>query len=133
MLLSTTFAVLFYLATAVLAVGLVLRIRLYAKTPAPLKIPTTPAPVTKPGVAGPKPSRYFSCPPAAMVASVRAVAENPVTMTLWALFILVATGVSVATFMIGFIVIYPILGHASWHVYRDVVDPGRLPPRNPDG
>ena len=52
MLLSTTFAVLFYLATAVLAVGLVLRIRLYAKTPAPLKIPTTPAPVTKPGVAG---------------------------------------------------------------------------------
>ena len=52
MLLSTIFAVLFYLAAAVLAVGLVLRIRLYAKTPAPLKIPTTPAPVTKQGVAG---------------------------------------------------------------------------------
>ena len=71
--------------------------------------------------------------PDAMVASVRAVAENPVTMTLWALFILVATVVSVATFMIGFIVIYPVLGHASWHVYRDVVDPSRLPPRNPAG
>ena len=52
MLLSTIFAVLFYLATAVLAVGLVLRIRLYAKTPAPLKIPTTPAPVTRQGVVG---------------------------------------------------------------------------------
>ncbi|MGD9021245.1 MAG: respiratory nitrate reductase subunit gamma [Lysobacterales bacterium] len=51
-MLSTIFSVLFYLAAAVLAVGVVLRIRLYAKTPAPLKIPTTPAPLTKPGVAG---------------------------------------------------------------------------------
>ncbi len=50
MLLSTIFAVLFYLATAVFVVGLVYRIRLYARTPAPLKIPTTPAPVTRPGV-----------------------------------------------------------------------------------
>ena len=50
MLLSTIFAVLFYLATALLAVGLVYKIRLYARTPAPLKIPTTPAPVTRPGV-----------------------------------------------------------------------------------
>jgi nitrate reductase gamma subunit len=48
--LSTLFAILFYLATAVLVVGLVYRIRLYARTPAPLKIPTTPAPVTQTGV-----------------------------------------------------------------------------------
>ena len=50
MLLSMIFAVLFYLATAVFVVGLAYRIRLYARTPAPLKIPTTPAPVTRPGV-----------------------------------------------------------------------------------
>lgn len=50
MLLSTIFAVLFYLATAVFVVGLVYRIRLYSKTPAPLKIPTTPAPITQSGV-----------------------------------------------------------------------------------
>lgn len=49
-MLSTIFAILFYLATAVLVVGLVYRIRLYASTPAPLKIPTTPAPVTRQGV-----------------------------------------------------------------------------------
>jgi len=49
-LLSTTYVVLFYLATAVFAVGLVYKIQLYARTPAPLKIPTTPAPVTRPGV-----------------------------------------------------------------------------------
>ena len=49
-MLSTTFAILFYLATAVFVVGLVYRIQLYARTPAPLKIPTTPAPVTESGV-----------------------------------------------------------------------------------
>jgi len=50
LLLSTIYAVLFYLATAIFVVGLVYRIRLYARTPAPLKIPTTPAPVTQSGV-----------------------------------------------------------------------------------
>ena len=48
--LTIAFALLFYIATAVLIVGLGLRIRLYAKTPAPLRIPTTPAPTTKAGV-----------------------------------------------------------------------------------
>jgi uncharacterized membrane protein len=69
--------------------------------------------------------------PLAIRTSVRAVGENPVTMTVWALFILMATAFSVATLMLGFIVIYPVLGHASWHVYRDVVNAGRLAPRKP--
>ena len=50
MVLSTIYAVLFYFAAAVFAVGLAYRIGLYARTPAPLKIPTTPAPVTRTGV-----------------------------------------------------------------------------------
>ena len=50
MLLSTIFAGLFYLATAIFVVGLGYKIRLYARTPALLNIPTTPAPVTRPGV-----------------------------------------------------------------------------------
>ena len=50
MLLSTIYAVLFYLATAVFVVGLTYRIRLYARTPALLNIPTTPAPTTQKGV-----------------------------------------------------------------------------------
>lgn len=49
--LTVTYAVLFYVATAVLVVGLALRIRLYLRAPAPLKIPTTPAPTTGTGVA----------------------------------------------------------------------------------
>ena len=48
--LTVTYALLFIVATAVLIGGLAYRIRLYAKTPAPLKIPTTPAPVTQTGV-----------------------------------------------------------------------------------
>jgi len=50
LVLGTVYAVLFYFAVAIFAVGLALRIRLYARTPAPLKIPTTPAPVTQVGV-----------------------------------------------------------------------------------
>lgn len=49
--LTITFAILFYLATAILIVGIAFKIWLYAKIPAPLKIPTTPAPTTRSGVA----------------------------------------------------------------------------------
>ena len=48
--LTIAFAALFYAATVLLVVGLARRIALYWKTPAPLKIPTTPAPVTQGGV-----------------------------------------------------------------------------------
>jgi len=44
------FGILFYTAFFLLAFGLFVKIKQYAKTPAPLKIPTTPAPVTKTGV-----------------------------------------------------------------------------------
>lgn len=49
-MLTTAFALLFYGATAVLIAGLARKIWQYANTPAPLKIPTTPAPVTRSGV-----------------------------------------------------------------------------------
>jgi nitrate reductase gamma subunit len=48
---TIAYAALFYVATAVLVVGLALKIRSYLRTPAPLKIPTTPAPTTTSGVA----------------------------------------------------------------------------------
>jgi nitrate reductase gamma subunit len=49
--LSSVYAYLFYFAAFVLVAGLVNKIVQYARTPAPLKIPTTPAPTTKVGVA----------------------------------------------------------------------------------
>ena len=50
-LLTALYATLFYAATLVLVVGLILKIRRYHQTPAPLKIPTTPAPTSRSGVA----------------------------------------------------------------------------------
>jgi nitrate reductase gamma subunit len=49
--LSLIYAGLFYAATALFAVGLALTIRRYVRVPAPLKIPTTPAPTTGTGAA----------------------------------------------------------------------------------
>ena len=49
-LLTILYSALFYLAAGVFVIGLGLKIRSYAKTPAPLKIPTTPAPTTVGGV-----------------------------------------------------------------------------------
>lgn len=49
-MLSVIYALLFYGATALLIVGVAAKIRRYAKSPAPLKIPTTPAPTTETGV-----------------------------------------------------------------------------------
>ena len=50
MTIGVIYAVLFWAATLVLVLGVANKIRIYAKVPAPLKIPTTPAPVTQGGV-----------------------------------------------------------------------------------
>ncbi len=50
-MLTATYAVLFYLAAAVLVLGLVARAVRYARTPAPLRVPTTPAPTSRGGAA----------------------------------------------------------------------------------
>lgn len=63
----------------------------------------------------------------AMVISVRAVGENPHAMALWAALIAVATTLSMATLMLGFVIAMPVIGHATWHCYRDLVDADGLP------
>jgi len=65
----------------------------------------------------------------AMLVSIRAVGENPVATATWAILIAIVTGLSVITLMLGFLVLYPVLGHASWHAYRDLVDAEQLAPR----
>ena len=50
MFLSVFFGVLFWVATLVIVLGIAFKVFVYWKTPAPLKIPTTPAPLTKGGV-----------------------------------------------------------------------------------
>ncbi len=65
----------------------------------------------------------------ALLASVRAVGDNPAPMALWAVLIMLATAASMATLMVGFVFAVPVIGHATWHAYRDVLDVERLPPR----
>ena len=54
----------------------------------------------------------------AMQASISAVAENPLPLALWATLIMLLVGLGFATALVGFVVIMPVLGHATWHAYR---------------
>lgn len=65
----------------------------------------------------------------ALATSVRAVGENPFAMVVWATLIMLLTLASMATLMLGFALSVPVLGHATWHAYRDVVDASALPAR----
>ncbi|MFZ4534717.1 DUF2189 domain-containing protein [Propionivibrio sp.] len=57
----------------------------------------------------------------AMITSLRAVALNIVPMLLWAALVVMLTLAGFATLLFGLIVFMPLLGHASWHAYRDLV------------
>lgn len=60
---------------------------------------------------------------AAVATSIRAVRANPGPMAVWGLIIAVALFVGSLPFFIGLALILPILGHATWHLYRAVVQP----------
>jgi uncharacterized membrane protein len=59
----------------------------------------------------------------AMVASWNAVTSNPVPMLTWAWIIAAGLAVAMVPFFLGLIVALPVLGHATWHVYRKVIEP----------
>ena len=59
---------------------------------------------------------------AAIVTSVRAVAANSGTMTLWGTLIAGLLFVGSIPFFLGLAIVVPLLGHASWHLYRKVVE-----------
>lgn len=44
-------------------------------------------------------------------------------MVLWAITIVLLVAIGFATHFIGLIITMPIIGHASWHAYRDLVEP----------
>jgi uncharacterized membrane protein len=59
----------------------------------------------------------------AMVTSVRAVVMSPVPMIGWAAVIVLLLIVSAIPYFLGLIVTLPVLGHATWHLYRRIVAP----------
>lgn len=57
----------------------------------------------------------------AMITSVKAVITNPRPMLLWCAIIGVLLGLSLVSVFLGLLVTLPVLGHATWHLYRRVV------------
>jgi uncharacterized membrane protein len=58
----------------------------------------------------------------AIVTSLRAVTANPVAMLVWAATVVVLLALGAALLLIGLAAVLPILGHATWHLYRKVVE-----------
>ena len=71
----------------------------------------------------------------AMVTSLRAVARNPVPMAAWGLIVALLLVAGSLPAFLGLAVVIPLLGHATWHLYRETIDPELdpqpLPPRAP--
>lgn len=67
----------------------------------------------------------------AVLTSWRTVLANPLPMAFWAALIMGFTLLGLASALLGLIAVIPMLGHASWHAYRDLVDASALPERDP--
>ena len=59
----------------------------------------------------------------AIQTSIRAVLASPVTMALWGIIVVGALFVGSLPFFVGLCVVLPVLGHATWHIYRKAVEP----------
>ena len=57
----------------------------------------------------------------AILTSFKAVAGNPAAMAVWAALIAALTAIGFATFLFGLAIVLPLLGHATWHAYRDLI------------
>ena len=58
-----------------------------------------------------------------MITSFGAVIENRDAMALWGVVIVVAVVIAMLPMFLGMILVFPLLGHATWHVYRKVIAP----------
>jgi uncharacterized membrane protein len=63
----------------------------------------------------------------ALLTSIRAVIRNPVTMAVWGLIVAALLIIGSIPFFFGLTVVMPVLGHATWHLYRKVVEPQGSP------
>lgn len=59
----------------------------------------------------------------AMITSVKAVIAAPVPMLGWAAFIVASLVVATVPFFLGFLIVLPALGHATWRLYKRAVEP----------
>lgn len=67
----------------------------------------------------------------AVYTSVKAVVMNPLTMALWGLIVAAALLVGSLPLFVGLAIVMPVLGHATWHLYRRVVEPPQTDEAHP--
>lgn len=60
----------------------------------------------------------------AALTSVRACRTNPKPMALWAALIAGAMLLGFVTLFVGLVIMFPLIGHATWHAFRDLVECG---------
>jgi uncharacterized membrane protein len=65
--------------------------------------------------------------PVALLTSIRVVANNPATMALWGLIVAALLVIGSIPLFLGLTVVMPVLGHATWHLYRKAVEPDPNP------
>ncbi len=66
----------------------------------------------------------------AVQTSWQAVLANPIPMAFWAAIIMIFTLLGLGSLLLGLVPVIPMLGHASWYAYRDLVDVSGLPLRD---
>jgi uncharacterized membrane protein len=59
----------------------------------------------------------------ALMTSIQVVLKNPLTMAAWGLVVAALLFIGSLPFFLGLTVVVPVLGHATWHLYRKAVDP----------
>ncbi|MEQ1716649.1 MAG: DUF2189 domain-containing protein [Hyphomicrobium sp.] len=67
----------------------------------------------------------------AMVTSVKTVLQNPTGMATWAIIIAVHLALSLVSLFAGLVIVLPILGHTTWHIYRKAIGPSGGTTENP--
>jgi uncharacterized membrane protein len=65
--------------------------------------------------------------PAALLTSIRVVTANPGTMALWGFIVAALLVIGSIPLLLGLTVVMPVLGHATWHLYRKAVEPDPNP------
>jgi uncharacterized membrane protein len=63
----------------------------------------------------------------AVATSIRVIAANPGTMALWGFIVAALLFIGSIPFFVGLTVVMPVLGHATWHLYRKAVEPDPNP------
>ena len=59
--------------------------------------------------------------PVAVMTSVRVARENPVVIAIWGLIVTGGLVLGILPLLLGLVVVLPVLGHATWHLYRVAV------------